>query len=65
MKKISVLFLVLSTLAPFGMRDAFAENEAFSSGQLSAIERKQDRILQALEELKAELQIVKIRITSQ
>ena len=64
MKKISILFLVLSVLVPMGMRPAFAENEEIIA-QLKTIERKQDRILQELEELRSELNIVKIRITSQ
>ena len=63
MKKFAALFFLLSALAPLGMRNAYAE-DAITSAQLSAIEKKQDRILEELEALKAELQIVKIRITS-
>jgi len=64
MKKTAAMFLVLSVLAPFGMRSACAEDVA-TLGQLRVIEKKQDRILLALEELKNELQIVKIRVSNQ
>ncbi len=64
MKKISVLFLVISAMASLEICPAFAEDEGWSSSQLRAIEKKQDRILQELEELKTELKIVKIRVTS-
>ena len=64
MKKITAIFLMtVFALAPLGMRPACAD-DALVSGQLAAIEKKQDLILQELEALKSELQIVKIRITS-
>ncbi len=63
MKKIAALLLMLSVVSSLGTRLALAEDAAIGS-RLRAIEEKQTRILQALEELKSELQIVKIRITS-
>ena len=63
MKKIAALFLVLSVLAPFGMRPAFANDEE-TAAVLKRFEEKQDQILQELAELKSELQIVKVRVSS-
>ena len=63
MKKIAAMFLVLSVLAPWGMRPAFANDEE-TAAELKKLEAKQDQILQEMAELKSELQIVKIRVSS-
>ncbi len=64
MKKIAALFFILSVLTPLSARTASAEDAVIAS-RLKTIENKQDRILQAIEELKSELNMVKIRVTSQ
>ena len=62
MRKIawSVLFFALLSFCP--PVPAFAEE--VSSATLKEISEKQDRILQALEEIRSELNIVKIRVSS-
>jgi hypothetical protein len=55
MKKGLAVFLLLLTLAP----NAYAVTE----GKLDQILEKQDRILKALDEIKSELQVVKVRAT--
>ena len=56
MKKMLVVLLLFLALAP----SAFAQAE---SGKLDQILEKQDRILRTLEEIKSELQVVKVRST--
>ncbi len=63
MKKFAALFLVLSVLMPLSMPPAFASDEELAI-QLKKIEDKQDQILREMAELKAELQIVKVRVSS-
>ena len=67
MKKISLILGILF-LAALSSTQAVYADDALSADTLSVLKRvseKQDRILQALEELKSELQIVKIRVSSQ
>ena len=56
MKKMLVVLLLFLALAP----SASAQAE---SGKLDQILEKQDRILRTLEEIKSELQVVKVRST--
>ena len=58
----SVLFFLLLSISAASRVPAFAEE--MSSATLKEISEKQDRILQALEEIKSEVNIVKIRVTS-
>ena len=67
MKKISLILGILF-LSALSSAQALYADDALSADTLSVLKRvseKQDRILQALEELKSELQIVKIRVSSQ
>ena len=57
----SVLLFVLFSVSP--RIPAFAED--VSPATIKEISDKQDRILQALEEIKSEVNIVKIRVSSQ
>ena len=63
MKKIAAVFFVLSLFSSLCVRAAFAD-DAMLASRLDAIEKKQDQILTELAELKSELQIVKIRVSS-
>ena len=56
----SILLFVLLSAGPYV--PAFAEE--VSQATIKEISDKQDRILQALEEIKSELNIVKIRVSS-
>jgi len=63
MKKIGFLLSVLAIVILFSAPNALAE-EAVSGGMMRKISEKQDRILEALEEIKSELNVIKIRISS-
>ena len=62
MKKIMISLFMLSMAAPWAIHSALADE--MNAAQLRKIEAKQDLILQQLEELKSELQIVKLRVSS-
>ncbi len=62
MKKIAAFLLAFALIAPISLRPAFADDETMA--RLKVIEEKQDRLLQEMAELKAEMQIVKVRVSS-
>ena len=62
MKKLAVVILVLAALSPLGIAPIYADDGL--NERLRGIEIKQEKLLASLEEIKSELQIIKIRITS-
>lgn len=63
MKKSGFSLSVLAAVMLFSAPNVLAE-EAASGGMMRRISEKQDKILQALEEIKSELNVIKIRISS-
>jgi hypothetical protein len=66
MKKIGLFLSVLAIAVFFSASNVLADEgtSGESAKMLKEISEKQDRILQALEEMKSELNVIKIRISS-
>ena len=60
MKKFTMILMICAVLSPFAVTAARA-NEA---EDLKMVLEKQEQILKSLEEVKSELQIVKVRVSS-
>ena len=59
------LVLLLAAILAFWIGSIFADDEEVgNAAALRSISEKQNRILQELDEIKSELQIVKIRVSS-
>ena len=66
MKRFIWVLVILSAAAVFSVRGLYADGGSgvVADKAIRDISEKQDRILQSLEEIKTELNIVKIRVSS-
>lgn len=65
MKKMTLsLMLLVAAVFAFWIGSLFADEGESNKAELKEISEKQDRILQLLDEIKSELQVVKIRATN-
>ncbi len=64
MKKILWMSLGFVIALAFNYSQSFADDDSGLSGRMKKVEEQQEQIIQKLDEIKSELNVIKVRITS-